>query len=203
MIINGENINHLIMTLSDADRFFYFASGLLSLVVWLLFSTGSGGFSDFHRRALSCGVCTRPSWLPVGVLAAVLRRRWAYLGLCHATPLAMVLAAATGATERAPVRLALALLLSAYGLVENSVTLSHRDFLASYCAWCLALLDGSRPKYRAAAVLGCCVHFVLSSGVGKLVVAGARGWGLDGDCLGGILRQYGAMPLSEGGPLCR
>ena len=29
----------------------------------------------------------------------------------------------------------------------------------------------------------------------------ARGWGLDGDCLGGILRQYGAMPLSEGGPL--
>ena len=73
------------MTLSDADRFFYFASGLLSLVVWLLFSTGSGGFSDFHRRALSCGVCTRPSWLPVGVLAAVLRRRWAYLGLCQRT----------------------------------------------------------------------------------------------------------------------
>ena len=184
--------------MTDADIFFYFTASVLMLLVWALFSFGSGGFSDFHRRALNCRVATVPSWLPAWILTFILRRKWMYLSLCHGTPVVMLLAAVSRSTSSRWVRIGLASLLSVYGLVENSVTLSHRDFLNAYCAWCLALLEG---PFLAAATLGCCVHFVFSSGYGKLTIAGGRQWGLDGDCLGGILRSYGKLSLADGGPL--
>ena len=177
---------------------FYPLAGAAMLVVTALLSSGDK-FHDFHRRALTVKVATRPSWLPSAVLVFVHTRPWLYLAICHGAPVLLLVASLTGATAFQSVRICLALCLSVYGLVESSVTGSHRDFANVYCAWCLALLD-PQGAYAKACALGICVHFVHSSGVAKAIIAGPAAWALDGDCLGGILRHYGKLSLSEGGP---
>jgi len=117
--------------------------------------------------------------------------------LCHGAPLLLGAVACFGLHESQAWRLIAAAILSLYALSESAVTNSHRDFANVYCAWALALLPpGPAPK---AAALGICVHFIASSGLAKLRVAGLAAW-CRPDTLGGVMKTYGSLSIGDGGP---
>jgi len=66
------------------------------------------------------------------------------------------------------VRVFVAFCISAYHLIESSVTNRHGEFPLLYNAWAMVLPE----DYAHAASLGVAVHFILSSGVAKLAVGG-------------------------------
>jgi hypothetical protein len=68
-------------------------------------------------------------------------------------------------------RLAIAGAVSLYHLLENSTTNRHGDFPLLYNVWAMCLPDAG---YASAASFGIGIHFVLSSGVSKLLIGGRR-----------------------------
>ena len=132
--------------------------------------------------------------MPAGPLLAVLRRRALYLGLCHAAPLAMALAAAMPGSAAA--RAAAAAVFTAYVLAETSHSHSHRDHANMYVTWALALLPDRLSQGFA---LGTCIHFIASSGVSKLMIGGTSGWAAP-STMRAVLRDYGRYSLAGCGP---
>jgi hypothetical protein len=66
------------------------------------------------------------------------------------------------------VRLATALLVSLYHLVESSVTMRHGEYPLLYNAWAMCL----PTDYASAVAWGVAVHFVLSTGLSKIFIGG-------------------------------
>jgi hypothetical protein len=121
-------------------------------------------------------VIVRPPWLPAAPFLALHRHRRAAFVL-----LPVSLAAGALLPPPAFLRLAIALAVSAYHLVESSATGRHGEFPLLYCAWAMCL----PAPCASAASLGTAAHFVLSAGVAKLRVGGLRGW-----AAAGTMRAY-------------
>jgi len=161
-------------------RGFYRAQFYTSVAWWLLVRRISGKFL-FDVAASS--VFTRPGWLP---------RRW--LRRLHgARKLVFVASLAglgaggllSGSLPPLLVRAGVAALFSLYHLLENSTTNRHGEFPVLYAVWGLCIPD---PRYASAFCLGNTIHFILSSGVCKLLVGG-RQW-LHASTMQTYLRAY-------------
>jgi hypothetical protein len=137
------------------------------LKVFLFWSVIVKLLTKKHLPAMSEGsVYTRPTWMSVRALMAL--HKW-YLAIYAF----LFLSSAAGAmyADQVVVRVVVAICISAYHLVESSVTNRHGEFPLLYNAWAMILPE----EYAHAASLGVAVHFILSSGVAKLAVGGL-GW---------------------------
>ena len=114
---------------------FYLTSAASMFAMWGVFSCGSG--RDMHQRALTCRVVIRPSWVSPRAMAFLLGFPYAYLALCHGTPIAMLVAGMYPTSTLA--RLVAAVVFSAYSVLETSRTHSHRDYPTLYTAMALVL----------------------------------------------------------------
>ena len=176
---------------------FYCTAACCMAGVWAVFSLGGG--EDFYRRGLKCPVATRPTWLPGGFLALLLRPT-PYLTLCHGTPVVLGIVGMWG-HDMWGCRIFASVVLSLYALAESAVTNSHRDYTLVYCSWALVIFHGRDHLARGFA-LGVCVYFMSASGLGKLHIAGAGAWA-HSSTLTGVLQLYGTYSLGEGGPASR
>ena len=137
------------------------------LKVFLFWSVIVKLLTKKHFPAMSEGsVYTRPTWMPTWMLMALHR----FYLVVYAF-LFVSLACGAMFAEDVYVRIFVAICISAYHLVESSVTNRHGEFPLLYNAWAMVLPE----DYAHAASLGIAVHFILSSGVAKLVVGGL-GW---------------------------
>ena len=137
---------------------------------WLLVRRATGKTLD--QVAMS-SVFTRPSWVPASWLSKM--HRSGVRKIIFALPLAGLGAGALVARDKTPpmlLRLAVAGAVSLYHLLEHSTTQRHGEFPLLYNAWAMVLPDG---RYASAASFGIGIHFVLSSGVSKLLIGG-RQW---------------------------
>lgn len=140
-------------------------------------------------------VFTRPSWMPISALRKLHNAR----RVVFVSALASLGAGAflgDDAHVGSPVRVGVAVLFSLYHLLENSMTNRHGEFPVLYAVWALCIPD---PHYASALCYGSVIHFILSSGVSKLLVGGPR-W-LQRQTMQCYLRIYGgsktAPPLSK------
>jgi len=75
-------------------------------------------------------------------------------------------------TQQVFVRFAVALVFSLYHLVESSVTHRHGEYPLLYNVWAMCLPS----LYASAASWGIAIHFVWSTGIGKIWVGGGTKW---------------------------
>jgi hypothetical protein len=166
----------------EASGRFYGTVVVCMYAVWAIITVAVG--QDFYSfNAGSKSVLQRPSWLPAGVL-----RLLHVPGVCRVAahlPLPALIVAAWRPDLWA-CRLAAALALSVFCLVDTSVTHSHRDYANLYCAWLLTVL----PHYAHSVALGVSIHYIASSGIAKLWVAGSASAWCAPDTLRGVLQTY-------------
>lgn len=173
----------------DAFRVFCRHWGLGMLLLWTIFSIGGG--RDFHaampqKRSL----VTRPTWLPAR-LVLWLARPSVYLTLCHAAPVALLIASV--APDSLLARLCVAVVVALYSLAESSSTHSHRDYPGTYICAASVVLPNDLLRGFA---LGVCIFFIGASGVGKLQVGGLTAWASPAT-LRGVLKKYVARSLDD------
>ncbi|CAK0876155.1 unnamed protein product [Prorocentrum cordatum] len=158
------------------------------LLWWALVKRKTGN----HLYSLcSSSVITRPSWLSRHhLLLLVSHKRHIFVAL----PVA--LAAGTLAGQHALVRLLAALVVSLYHLTESSHTNRHGEYPMLYTSWAMVLPD----SLAHAASMGVAIHFVLSCGIAKCIVGGAKEW-VCGGTMSTYLNVYGQSTTSK--PLLR
>lgn len=193
--------------MSSLAAFYAFAAAG-QLAAWLVQSWRVGG--DANRRALACDLAVAPSWLPSGWLARAHRAlRQSAAGLRPALveglprlarPLlrvemftwlfcarALSMMCGFAMPEVLGVRLAAALVQSAWALAESSLTCCHYDHLTMYFCW--VMVAGS-AHVRNELALAAFVHYVMATGVAKARIAGPCGWASAG--LPAILERHSA-----------
>lgn len=170
--------------------FFYGAQAMCLVVLWIIVQVV--GCGDFYRHALDHYIGLRPSWLPSQVFM-FLHRRHVYLTASYSM-VPIMLAAATF-PDWWTFRWLVALVVTAYQLVESSLTFSHRDYLMLYNSWALAVLP---DRYAEGLALGFSVHFIASSGFAKVLIGG-RDWASP-STMRNILGTYGKLSVGQGGP---
>ena len=177
------------MTTDDfaVARQFYAVALVGMYTVWAVLSIALK--RDFYAaNAGRKSVLLRPSWLASTDLLRWLHGPVVRPIVCHLPGVALSLA--WWHAEDMLCRVGAAAALSVYSLVDSSATHSHRDYGNLYCAWLLAVCP---PAVAQAGALGVCVHYITSSGLAKLVIAGsARAWSSP-DTLGGVLQAYGKV----------
>lgn len=143
---------------------FYWFQLVICLSWWALLKRVTG--KHLYDLQLSAAVLTRPSWCPPQLLLVLHQHR---APVFIALPLALALAAVwdSGVT-----RVVVALTMSVYHLTESSATNRHGEYPTLYITWALCLPG---PLLASSVALGVVVHFLLSSGVAKLLVGG-RAW---------------------------
>ncbi|CAB9506342.1 expressed unknown protein [Seminavis robusta] len=138
-------------------------------------------------------VCTRPSWIPIQYLHYLQRpsrRRAIFLLSLFALAIG-----GWGSSSSFVVRLIVAIIFSLYHLVESSVTHRHGEYPLLYNVWAMCLCSSS--EYASAVSFGIAVHFILSTGLAKIVVGGQQ-WMLPSTMRFYLSAYYGAkMKLSR------
>ena len=112
-------------------------------------------------------VVTAPSWLPAWHLLRLANYK---KSVFLAMPLMLILGAA--APGFLAIRIAVALAVTLYHLLETAYTSRHGEYPILYTAWGCIL----PAPYAQAAAFGVAIHFVLSCGAGKCLVGGPMGW---------------------------
>lgn len=170
---------------------FYRAQFYTTVAWWLIVYRISGKF-PFHVVASS--VFTRPGWVPGNVM----RRLHSARTLVFVASLAGLGAGAvlSGSLPPLLVRAGVAALFSLYHLLENSTTNRHGEFPVLYAVWGLCIPD---PRYASAFCFGSAIHFILSSGVCKLLVGG-RQW-LHASTMQTYLKAYSESKSAPPGSL--
>ena len=173
-------------------RGFYILQFWTTVAWWLLVRRISGK----HIFDVAQGsVFTCPSWIPSSALQRLHGKRKL---IFIAAVLALGVGALLGDNPHigSPVRIGIALIFSLYHLLENSMTNRHGEFPVLYAVWSLCLPD---PDYASALCYGSVVHFILSSGISKLLIGGPQ-W-LEWTTMHHYLRIYCASstapPLSS------
>eukprot|EP00927_Polykrikos_kofoidii_P063495 TRINITY_DN58328_c0_g1_i1.p1 TRINITY_DN58328_c0_g1~~TRINITY_DN58328_c0_g1_i1.p1 ORF type:complete len:430 (-),score=54.16 TRINITY_DN58328_c0_g1_i1:42-1331(-) len=116
-----------------------------------------------HLHAVCSGsVCTRPSWLSTNKLLILHSSR---RSIVASVPIMLAIASVNSGVH---VRILVAIIISAYHLVESSISNRHGEYPLLYNAWAMCLPS----NYAHAAALGIAVHFIVSSGLAKLWVGG-------------------------------
>ena len=133
----------------------FHALQLAAVAFWLLLRRMIGK----HLYDLASGsVITRPSWLPSSWLLRLVTYK---CPVFVALPVALSLAAVAPSVLLA--RIAAALVVSAYHLLETAYTSRHGEYPVLYASWAAVL----PAPYDRAAIFGVAIHFVLSCGIAK------------------------------------
>ena len=164
-----------------------------SCVLWWALLRRVTGRHLYELASLQGSVCTRPSWMATATLRRLHAwRTWVFVAM----PVAELAVALYYAAEfygvlpghddvvvpvtaswlpggALSLRLVAAAVVSAYHLLETSVTQRHGEFPLLYNAWAMCVPDSS---YASALSLGIAIHFVFSSGVAKVLVGGGVEW---------------------------
>lgn len=149
------------------DRAGYYLWQCVCCVLWWLLLYGMTRRPLFALGAARGSLLTRPSWLPPRALLRLHTRR-ARAVIYSAVPISLALGAFLGHSSTA-LRCVIAIVISVYHLTETSSTNRHGEYPLLYNAWACLLPE----DYAHAVSLGIAVHFILSSGAAKLLVAGA------------------------------
>ena len=121
-----------------------------------------------HIHYLSAGsLLVRPPWLNKRLLLWLHEHRiTVHILLPCSLTLGLIL------PQTIPLRLAIALVVSVYHLVESSATSRHGEYPLLYCVWAVCLPS----EYASGVSLGVVTHFVLSAGAAKVRVGGLCSW---------------------------
>ena len=161
------------------------------MAVWWVF------LKVFTRRwvwdivASRSAVTTRPSWMSSEFIARLHKCRREALFV--ALPVAIAGAALVPSSRL--LRILAALLFSLYHVIETSSTSRHGvQYVVLHSMWAFVFPD----PFGSAICYGACIHFILSTGLAKMLVGG-RAWA-SSECMRVYLEAYGASssvpPLS-------
>lgn len=193
---------HLLIDLStippDPRSVYYLIQALVYLAVYTAVLVGSG--ISMWRLASTLSNCAlRPTILPKGVFLFVLNHL-AYPAGCCLIP-AFLLAAKF--PEYLVIRFFTASIATIFHLGDSCRTGAHNGYLMLWNVWSFCLLDLETSLGLA---FGVAVWFILSSGLSKIWIGGARPW-MHPDTMQSILKSFvyktpkAAGPLVN--PLCR
>ena len=182
--------------IASSPAIFYLLVAIASLTCWLVMSIADKG--DFHSRLSRYTIATRPTILPTFLFQQLHSIPYIYPILCHGLPFIFYFTSYNLNSKSIPYRLAAAIFITTYHLIESSKTASHRDYANMYTSWALALFPNNDEISQGIA-LGICILLIAGSGYAKLIVGGTS-W-MHSTSLSSILRTYSKYSLSECGPL--
>lgn len=157
--------------MTHASIEFYRLQSIATFAWWILIRVVTKQSLEVITRG---SVVTRPSWMPLKVLMKLQRHRTFIFRLS----LLALFVGGWGIScsfldpGNIILRIAVAISISVYHLVESSVTCRHGEYPLMYNALAMCL----PTQYARAASWGIAVHFVTSTGLAKLWIGGAAAW---------------------------
>lgn len=186
-------MSQLISVLEQPAKCFYLAQATLLISQWI--TCMALGMGNMYEQAYSFPSVVRPTWMP-GKMVKFLLQRNIFLPCIYSVPFLMCFLAAFPDVQIIRVILVPISFVSVWGF--NGMTGWHKDFCMFYNICNFAFVP---EPYQAAVSMGCCVHFILSTGVSKWYVS--KGQWFTPDSMRAVFSSYLDYTFQEGAPAWR
>ena len=143
----------------------------------------------YDTDVVNGAVTTRPCWMPASLLLYLFKcKKIIYIGAFVLTGVAAFL------SEYLFVRVLACVFIASYHMLETASTQRHGEYPIMYNSFAMMLPS----NYAHAASFGIAIHFVLCSGVGKLIIGGRDWCGPETmSILLDVFRESSAPPFSN------